>query len=76
MPKKKANALPWILGNNPNQDNSCQCFKKKLPNPNWIAVKRYATEDECTQDTDACSELFMKAASIIDSSRSWSTQSS
>jgi hypothetical protein len=55
MPKK-----PWILANNPNKDNMCSCFKKSVPDPSWVVVKRYAKQEECLQEADACSELFMK----------------
>jgi len=60
MPKKKAKNLPWLLANNPRQDNSCQCFRHTVPDAAWIVVKRYATAEDCATDRDACSALFMQ----------------
>ncbi len=65
MPKKRRNAkkaaqLPWILGNNPGDNNRCQCFKNRLPNKQWIAVNSFKTQGDCTGFVDDCSSFFMK----------------
>ena len=57
---KKANLKPWILGNNPNDNNKCQCFKNKLPNQQWIAINSFPTQSICTSFFNSCSAFFMK----------------
>ena len=65
MPKKRRNAkkaaqLPWILANNPGDNNRCQCFKNRLPNKQWIAVNSFKTQSDCTGFVADCSSFFMK----------------
>jgi hypothetical protein len=57
---KKAQLKPWILGNNPDDNNKCQCFKNKLPTAKWIAINSFSTQAECTKFVGDCSSFFMK----------------
>ncbi len=66
MAKKKAmrrtlaRKKSWLLANNPRQDNSCECFHRKVPDNNWIVISRYPTAEQCRKTIDVCSTFFMK----------------
>ena len=57
---KKAQLKPWILGNNPDDNNKCQCFNRKLPNSHWIAINSFATQTDCAKFVNDCASFFMK----------------
>jgi len=57
--KKKATPKPFLLANNPRNDNSCQCFMRKVPSVEWIVIARYATMTQCHKTVAQCSEFFM-----------------
>lgn len=60
MPKKKAKPQSWLLANSPDDNNSCQCFHRAVPDNNWIVVARFASEQECRQTLPQCNQFFMQ----------------
>jgi hypothetical protein len=60
--QKKLNSLqPWILANNPGLNNSCECFKFKMPSDKWIAVARFETKSMCESALTHCEDLFRES---------------
>jgi hypothetical protein len=60
MMHKNLNLQPWILANNPGVNNSCECFKFKMPSDKWIAVARYETRSMCEAALTHCEDYFRK----------------
>lgn len=61
MHKNKLNSLqPWILANSPGSDNTCECFKFKMPSNKWVAIARFETKGVCQEAITHCENLFMK----------------
>jgi hypothetical protein len=60
MAKKKAPKRPWLLANNPDDNNVCQCFHRNVPNNQWIVVSRFTDEKSCRTMVNNCTVFFMK----------------
>lgn len=61
MPNKKKKApMPWVLANNPDMDNQCNCFDKEVPSAKWIVVQKFPDQQACEQALNSCASFFVK----------------